>query len=126
MLARNVTFSLFSSFFLFLGALHLLYSTTSPRHIYQNKRRNLICLFKGWPLPRVAWYKDGQPINGSEGGFYYTQRPSEIYPETFHYILHIPPGREEYEGHYSCIAENSFNGWSSKQSSMIQVIYACK
>ena len=104
-----------------------MYSTTSPRHIYENKERNLICLFKGWPLPRVAWYKNGRPINGSEfEGFYHTRRLSEIDQETFYYTLHIPPGREEYEGFYSCVAENNIPGWSSKQSSLIQVIYACK
>ena len=106
-----------------------MYSSTSPRFIYENKTRNLVCLFKGWPRPRVAWYKNGRPINGSEfEGFYHTWRTGglpEIYQDTFHYTLHIPPGREEYEGFYSCVAENNIPGWSSKKSS-IQVIYACK
>ena len=91
-----------------------------------NETRDLKCVFRGWPLPRVIWYKDRKPIiNGSEG-FYFTQRLSEKDQETLHYVLHIPPGREEYEGYYSCVAENGILGWSSKQSSLIQVIYACK
>ena len=106
----------------FLGELQLMQSTNTPCNIYENKRGVLECVFKGWPLPRVDWYKNDQPIiNGSEG-FYHTQERSETDQETLHYFLHIPPGREEYEGHYTC------NGWSSKhvQSSTIQVVYSCK
>ena len=103
-----------------------MFSTTSPRHIYRNETRDLKCVFRGWPLPRVAWNKNGRLIiNGSEG-FYFTQRLSGVDQDTLHHVLHIPPGREEYEGYYSCVAENNIPGWSSKQSSLMQVIFACK
>ena len=96
-------------------------------HLPEDHKIDLKCVFKGWPRPRVVWKKDGQPIiNGSEG-FYHTERKlAETDLVTLQSTLHFPPGREEYEGYYSCIAENNITGWSSKQSSIGQVIYECK
>ena len=111
---------------LLLGALQLCYSQHSPRSLRKNGNNYLKCLFKGWPRPRVAWYKDKKPImNGSEG-IYHTERLSKNDQGPSHYVLHFPAADEKYEGLYSCVAENSIPGWSSKQSSLIRVTYVCK
>ena len=105
-----------------------MYSTTSPRHIHRSEARDLKCVFRGWPLPRVIWYKDRKPImNGSEG-FYHLEKKkhSNLDLVTLQSTLYIPSGREEFEGLYTCIAENNIPGWSSIQSSNIRVTYKCK
>ena len=105
-----------------------MYSTTSPRHIHRSEARDLKCVFRGWPLPRVIWYKDRKPIiNGSEG-FYHSEKKKLLKLDlvTLQSTLNIPSGREEFEGSYTCIAENNIPGWSSRQSSNIRVTYRCK
>ena len=92
----------------------------------KNGHGNLKCSFKGWPPPRVAWYKNEKPIMDGSGGFYHTEKLSENDQESSDYILHFPAGGEKYEGLYTCFAENSIPGWSSNQSSEIEVTYLCK
>ena len=82
-------------------------------------------------------------MNGSEGfyhsekkklsnrdriGFYHSEKKKLSNRDlvTLQSTLHIPSGREEFEGLYTCIAENNIPGWSSNQSSTIRVTYKCK
>ena len=109
-----------------LVALQSIYSSSSLL-LKKDETRLLRCIFKGWPLPRVIWYKERKPIlNGSEG-FYHSEKKlwnSDLV--TLQSTLHLPPGREEYDGLYTCTAENNIPGWSSNQSSKIWVTYHCK
>ena len=124
----NYSFALF----LLLGTLKIVYVTSSPNDIYENEKHDLKCSFKGWPLPRVMWYKAEEYegvykeliINGS-GDFSFSEKVSEEETQLTS-ILHLPPGREQHEGSYTCTAENSIPGWSSKESFTISMIYQCK
>jgi len=106
-----------------LGALKIVYSTTTPNDIIQDKLAKLECEFSGWPVPHtVLWHKDNKLIsNGTEGIYHSLQERGE----TLHSVLHLPPGREEQGGHYKCSATNSIPGWSSNASEEIQMIYEC-
>ena len=84
----------------------------------------LECIFSGWPLPRtVLWHKDNELISNGTEGIYQTLQEKE---ETMRSILHLPHGREEQEGFYSCSATNSIPGWSSSTSEEIEMIYECR
>ena len=115
---------------LLVETLQRTFKSTSPKYISQNSHDFFLkCSLKGWPLPHVVWYKDGKEIINGSQGFYHKEKPgrSQCYPATLVTILHFPaPGREEYKGYYTCYAENSFNGWSSKHSAQFEVIYECK
>ena len=66
-------------------------------------------------------------INGSQGFYHIEKSPSQCDQATLETTLHFPaPSREEYDGYYTCNAENNFNGWSSKHSAKFEVIYECK
>ena len=112
---------------LLIDALQRTFRSTSPKYIFQNRQDFLECSFKGWPLPRVVWHTDGkQIINGSQGFYHIETNLPQCDQATLETKLHFPPGREEHEGHYTCNATNSFNGWSSELSSGFEVIYECK
>ena len=92
--------------------------------MYPDKEINLEFFVKGWPRPRVVWYKpDGkQIINGSES-FYLSEEL--VGKDTLRSILRNPKSQENLEGDYKCVGENSIPGWSSKLSDIIQLIYKC-
>ena len=104
------------------------FKSTSPKYISQNSQDDFsTCSFIGWPLPRVVWFKDGkQMINGSQGFYHIEKSLPQCDHATLETTLHFPPAREEYEAHYTCYAENIFNGWSSNHSAKFEVIYECK
>jgi len=107
----------------FTRALKIVYFTTTPNDIIQDKLAKLECAFSGWPLPHtVLWHKDNKLIsNGTEGIYHSLQERGE----TLHSVLHLPPGREEQGGDYNCSATNSIPGWSSRASTEIEMIYEC-
>jgi len=107
----------------FTRALEIVYFTSTPNDIIQDKIGELKCVFLGWPLPRtVLWHKDNELIsNGTEGIYHSLQEKGE----TLHSILHLPHGREEQAGFYNCSATNSIPGWSSSASKKIQMLYEC-
>ena len=112
-------------FFVFSGVVEKVFKTSSPVDIFPDKEINLEFIVKGWPRPRVVWYKpDGkQIINGSEG----FQLSEELVGEdTIKSFLRNPKKQENLEGDYKCIGENSIPGWSSKVSGIIELIYKCK
>lgn len=112
----------------YLGALQIVWVTSSPNSIIEGIRKNLTCVFSGWPLPRtVYWYKDDQLINNGTEGIYYSENKKwKNGEDAFHSTLHLPTGREKQEGIYNCRATNSLPGWSSSASEVIQMIYECK
>ena len=66
-------------------------------------------------------------INGSQGFYHIEKSPSQYDHATSETTLHFPaPFRKEYEGYYTCYAENNFKGWSSKHSAKFEVTYECK
>ena len=109
------------------GAVQKIFITDSPfDEISENEPINLEFSVKGWPRPRVVWYKpDGkQIINGSEGFYLLEELVGE---ETLKSILRHSKGQEQkHEGDFKCVAENSISGWSSKLSDIIEVIFECK
>ena len=115
--------------FFLVDTLQRTFRSTSPMYISQYSQDVFLkCSFKGWPLPRVVWYKDGKVINNGSQGLYHKERPgwSPCNPTTLETTLHFPRGRTKYRGHYKCYAENGFNGWSSKHSAEFRVIHECK
>ena len=108
-----------------LGAVRKVFKTSSPVWMYPDEEINLKFSVKGWPRPRVVWYKpDGkQIINGSEGFYLLEELVGE---DTVKSILRNPKSQEKLEGDYKCIGENSIPGWSSKLSEIIELIYQCK
>lgn len=85
---------------------------------------DLKCYFSGWPFPQeVYWYKDGKIITNGSEGIYHSEEKKE---ETIRSKLSLPPGREELEGIYNCMAKNSIHGWQSEVSEYLQLIYVCK
>ena len=114
---------------LLVDTLERTFTSTSPRIMSTNSHDFMLkCSFKGWPPPRVVWFKDGkQIINGSQGFYHIEKSLSQCDHATLETTLHFPPAREEFEGYYACNAENSFNGWSSnRHSDRLQVLYECK
>ena len=111
-----------------LGALQVVWVTSSPNSIVKGRPMDLKCFFSGWPLPReIYWYKDGELItNGNEGIYHSADKKWKNGKETLRGILHLPPGREDLEGYYKCSATNSIPGWSSSDSYEIEMIYECK
>ncbi|KAL9967134.1 hypothetical protein ACROYT_G025306 [Oculina patagonica] len=107
----------------FTRALKIIYKTSSPNDIIQDKAMDLECVFSGWPLPHIVhWHKDDKPLsNGTEDIYHSLQKRGE----TLHSALHLSPGREEQEGFYKCSATNSIPGWSSSDSYEIELIYEC-
>lgn len=110
---------------LFSGPLEATYRSPSPRTLYPNQARKLKCRFKGWPIPRVVWLKDGKTVINGTNGFYHTEKLSEDHQNTLETSLHIP-SREENEGFYKCTANNNICGRSSETYLVMQVIYMCK
>ena len=76
----------------------------------------------------AVWKKDDQLIINESQGFFHTEKKLAETDQhvTLQSLLHFPPFRKEYEGYYSCIAENNITGWRSTNSSKIQVIFECK
>ena len=111
--------------FYLLGAVKKVFKTSSPVKIDPNKDIYLEFSAKGWPRPRVVWYKpDGkQIINGSEGFYLSKELVGE---DTLKSILRNPKSQEKLEGDYKCIGESSIPGWLSKRSEVIELIYECK
>ena len=123
--SRQLKLSPRSNFF-HLGALQIIWVTSTPNVIIKDQPKELKCIFSGWPLPRtVSWYKDDKLItNGTEGMHHSLEKKGETVKSIC--ILHLPPGREEQEGFYKCSATNNITGWSSSDSFKIQMIYECK
>jgi len=112
-------------FFFSLGKLKIVRPfTSSPNDIIQNKKKDIKCVFDGWPLPHtVYWLKNSKLItNGTEGIYHVLQRKGHL----LYSRLHLPPGREDQEGVYKCHATNSIPGWTSSISRSIEMHYKCK
>lgn len=111
-----------------LGALQIVWVTSSPNSIIEGRPKDLECFFSGWPLPReVYWYKDDELITNGTEGIYHTEDNKRKNGEiSLRSKLRLPPGREEQEGFYKCSATNSIPGWSSSVSYEIEMIYECK
>ena len=110
---------------LFSGPPEATYHPQSPTTLYPNHARKLKCSFKGWPIPRVVWLKDGKTVINETNGFYHTEKLSEDYQNTLETSLHLP-SREGNEALYKCTANNNICGRSSEKSEEIQVLYLCK
>ena len=107
------------------GEVQKVSKTSSPFLIYQDKEISLKFSVKGWPRPRVVWYKpDGKQIISGSEGFYLLEEP--VGEETLKSILRHPKGQENLKGDYKCIGENSIPGWSSKLRDIIEVVFECK
>ena len=100
--------------------------TSSPNYINQDKETKIMCVFSGWPLPRtVYWLKNSKLIiNGTED--IYIHHSPQWKEHKLKSILRVLHGREEQEGAYLCRATNSIPGWSSSNSSTIEMKYRCK
>ena len=111
-----------------LGALEIVWFSSTPNFIIEGTTKELECIFSGWPLPReVYWYKDGELItNGTEGIYHSEDKMKKGGEETLRTKLFLPPGREEQDGYYKCTAINKISGWSSQVSTGISMIYECK
>ena len=85
----------------------------------------LKCTFKGWPRPRVVWYKPDkkQIINGSEG-FYISEQL--VGKDTLTSLLRNANIQEKQAGPYKCTGMNNITGWSTKQSGYIDLDYRCE
>ena len=92
------------------------------RHTMQME---LQCTFKGWPRPRVAWYNPDSKliINGSESFYLYEQLVGE---DTLSSVLRNPNIQEKHAGAYKCTGMNNITGWSSENTSIIEMRYRCK
>ena len=124
----NMNVSSLSVFFCFVFFVFVFYSGAVERVFITNspqKEINWEFTVKGWPRPRVVWYKpDGkQIINGSEG---FNLSEELVGEDTLKSFLRNPKMQENLEGDYKCIGENSIPGWSSKVSGIIELIYRCK
>ena len=89
------------------------------------KQMVLRCVFKGWPRPRVAWYNPDSEliINGSESFYLYEQLVGE---DTLYSVLRNPNIQEKHAGAYNCTGMNNISGWSSENTSIIEIFYTCK
>ncbi len=114
--------------FLNLDKLQIVRHSGSPKLYRKDVPKILECHFSGWPLPReVQWSKNGKIItNGTESIYHSEDREWKKGDETLRSTLHLPPGRDEQEGHYKCSARNSIPGWESEAFESMQMIYLCK
>ena len=103
------------------------YKTSDPVYFYPDTTlMELKCIFKGWPRPRVAWYREYYKpiINGSESFYLYEQLVGE---DTLSSVLVIPNFHEKRGGHYyECRGMNNITGWSSRKSGWINLANPCK
>ena len=85
----------------------------------------LQCTFKGRPRPRVAWYNPDSKliINGSESFYFYEQLFGE---DTLSSVLRNPNIQEKHAGAYKCTGMNNITGWSSENTSTIEMRFRCK
>ena len=99
------------------------FKTSSPVDYYPDTREmELKCTFKGWPRPRVVWYKtkNKQIINGSEG-FYISEQL--VGKDTLRSLLRNLGIQQNQAGAYKCTGMNNITGWSTKKSGIIDLIY---
>lgn len=109
----------------FARKLQIVWSSNSPKFYRKDVPKDLECHFSGWPLPREAqWHKNGKIITNGTERIYYSETWKKG-EETFRSTLHLPPGREEQEGFYSCSARNSISGWESEAFKRMEMIYQC-
>ena len=104
------------------------YTTSVPVYFYPDTTlMELKCIFKGWPRPRVAWYREYYKpiINGSESFYLYEQLVGE---DTLSSVLVIPNFHEKRGRHhyYECRGMNNITGWSSRKSEWIYLANRCK
>ena len=107
------------------------YTTSVPVYFYPDTTlMELKCIFKGWPRPRVAWYKRNyynyykrMIINGSESFYLYEQLIGE---DTISSVLLIPNFHGKRAMAYECTGMNSITGWSSRKSERIYLANRCK
>ena len=62
----------------------------------------LDCSADGYPIPRVAWYKNGKPFNERKG--------SSLYLDDWKYVLPLKDVVPSDSGTYSCNVSNHL-GW---------------
>nr|XP_057926871.1 hemicentin-1 [Doryrhamphus excisus] len=70
---------------------------TQEEKVRINGSLTLSCLAKGFPEPRVAWFKDGQLLTGN----------NHVGIQESGYFLHIENAMLSHEGQYTCVVTNS-------------------
>ena len=105
------------------GPVQRVFIPSSP--VWINEKIQLNCTFKGWPRPTVVWINPHgkKIINGSDG---FEMFEKLIGDDTLSSVLMNPHMQEKHDGVYWCTAENSFDGWSSKLSTLTELLYECK
>ena len=99
----------------------------NPVYLYENHwSQGVQCFFEGRPRPQITWYKHGSNLKTFNHTEVETLQDNGIFKVTT--TLHVP-GREEFEGIYSCFGNNSLSsGWSSSKEPKygIELLFRCK
>ena len=76
---------------LLVDTLQRTFRSTSPRLMSPYSQNFLLkCFLKGWPPPRVVWYRgDRQMINGSQGFYHIEERRSQCDQAILESTLHF-------------------------------------
>ncbi|XP_061842088.1 hemicentin-1 [Nerophis lumbriciformis] len=70
---------------------------TREEKVRINGSLTLSCLAKGFPEPKVAWFKDGQLLTGN----------NHVGIQEHGYFLHLENAMLSHEGQYTCVVTNS-------------------
>lgn len=93
----------------------LQYVSPSNMFILRGKIVEIFCIYGGSPVPKVAWSKDGKPIEYNE----------RIMLENYGKSLKIKKADVDDAGNYTCEVSNE-NGESESSNFKVQVIYPPK
>ena len=100
----------------------------NPVYLFENHwSQGVKCYFEGRPRPQISWYKRYSNLKT----FNHTEEVETLQLNGIFKVtttLHVP-GREEFEGIYSCFGNNSLSsGWSSSKEPKygIELVFRCK